>query len=255
MQKNNKTETAPLNEEDTYFVEAFLHEMEQNDLDNSKENNQIFKLPALRGMCGDLFFAGQETTSNTLKFIFLYMIVFPEVQTKMQEELDKEIGDNEKGTKRVTLADRAKLPYTNAVINESQRFCNLLPINLAHKATKDVQIGGFKIAKGTVIVPNISNVLYDDKIFPEPHKFMPDRFLEDGQLKKVEEFIPFGIGKRQCMGESLARAELFLFTTNLFYLFKISAVDPEKPPSLNKETGFTVSPMHYSCRVEHRKQF
>uniref|UniRef100_A0A915EP10 Cytochrome P450 n=1 Tax=Ditylenchus dipsaci TaxID=166011 RepID=A0A915EP10_9BILA len=155
---------SPLNEEDTYFVEAFLHEMEQNDLDNSKENNQIFKLPALRGMCGDLFFAGQETTSNTLKFIFLYMIVFPEVQTKMQEELDKEIGDNEEGTKRVTLADRAKLPYTNAVINESQRFCNLLPINLAHKTTKDVEIGGFKIAKGTVIVPNISNVLYDDKV-------------------------------------------------------------------------------------------
>uniref|UniRef100_A0A915EMX1 Cytochrome P450 n=1 Tax=Ditylenchus dipsaci TaxID=166011 RepID=A0A915EMX1_9BILA len=85
---------------------------------------------------------------------------------------------------------------------------------------------------------------------------MPERFLENEQLKKVEEFIPFGIGKRQCMGESLARAELFLFTTNLFYLLsKISAVDPKKPPSLNKETGFTVSPMHYSCRVEHRKQF
>uniref|UniRef100_A0A915D5W9 Cytochrome P450 n=1 Tax=Ditylenchus dipsaci TaxID=166011 RepID=A0A915D5W9_9BILA len=92
------------------------------------------------------------------------MIVFPEVQTKMQEELDRKIGDNEQGTKRVTLADRAKLPYTNAVISESQRLCNLLPMNLSHKATKDVEIGGFKIAKGTVIVPNISNVLYDDKL-------------------------------------------------------------------------------------------
>uniref|UniRef100_A0A915D5T3 Cytochrome P450 n=1 Tax=Ditylenchus dipsaci TaxID=166011 RepID=A0A915D5T3_9BILA len=71
---------------------------------------------------------------------------------------------------------------------------------------------------------------------------MPERFLENEQLKKVEEFIPFSLGKRQCIGESLARAELFLFSANLFYLFKISAVNPEKPPSINKESGFTVSP-------------
>uniref|UniRef100_A0A915ELC2 Cytochrome P450 n=1 Tax=Ditylenchus dipsaci TaxID=166011 RepID=A0A915ELC2_9BILA len=174
--------------------------MEQSDLNSDNQEDKFFNLPALKGLCMDLFFAGQETTSYTLQFIFLYMIVFPEVRTKMQEELDKEIGDNEEGTKRVTLADRAKLPYTNAVICESQRLCNLVPMNIHTELQKMWK-----------------------SIFPEPHKFMPERFLENEQLKRIEEFIPFGIGKRQCMGESLARAELFLFTTNLFYLFKVSA--------------------------------
>uniref|UniRef100_A0A915DKD4 Cytochrome P450 n=1 Tax=Ditylenchus dipsaci TaxID=166011 RepID=A0A915DKD4_9BILA len=70
----------------------------------------------------------------------------------------------------------------------------------------------------------ISSVLYDEKIFAEPNKFMPERFIENGQLKKCEELIPFSLGKRQCLGESLARAELFLFTSNLFYLYKIGAL-------------------------------
>uniref|UniRef100_A0A915E4P5 Cytochrome P450 n=1 Tax=Ditylenchus dipsaci TaxID=166011 RepID=A0A915E4P5_9BILA len=187
----------------------------------------------------ELFVAGQETTSSTLKFV---------------EELDREVGDNEQGTKRISLADKAKLPYTNAVINETQRFCNLLPTNLLHRTTKEVEIAGFHIAKGTQIVPVISTVLYDEKIFPQPHKFMPERFIQNGQLKKCEELIPFSIGRRQCMGESLARAELFLFTANLFYMYKISAVDPSHLPSLSKNPGLTVSPVDYNCRLERRKQ-
>ncbi|KAI1705406.1 cytochrome p450 domain-containing protein [Ditylenchus destructor] len=235
-------------DEDTYFVDAFLKEIEER-----KTDDPYFNIDSLRGLCQDLFIAGQETSANTLKFLILYMIRFPEVQSKMQEELDNVAADDEDGNRHIGLIDRAKLPYTNAVINETQRFCNLLPINLIHKTTRDVQIAGYKIPEGTRITPMISCVLYDKKIFPKPNEFIPERFLENGQLKKCEELIPFSIGKRQCMGESLARMELFLFTANIFYKFKISAVDERHPPTLEKRPGFTVGPIDYKCRIEQRK--
>uniref|UniRef100_A0A915DW26 Cytochrome P450 n=1 Tax=Ditylenchus dipsaci TaxID=166011 RepID=A0A915DW26_9BILA len=131
--------------------------------------------------------------------------------------------------------NKSSLPYTNAVINECQRLCNLFPENLPHRTTRDVVICGHQIAKGTLIVPQICCVLYDEQLFPNAQELIPERFLDSqGQLKKCEELIPFSIGKRQCLGESLARMELFLFAANLFNHFEITPVDPMKPPSTEK---------------------
>uniref|UniRef100_A0A915EJP4 Cytochrome P450 n=1 Tax=Ditylenchus dipsaci TaxID=166011 RepID=A0A915EJP4_9BILA len=152
-------------EEDTYFIKAFIQEMEQQ-----KHTPKLMRkknIANLRGLCEDLFVGGMDTTSNTMNFLILYMVVFPEVQAKMQEELDQVMGDNEDGKKLICLADKAKLPYTNAVINESQRLVNLGPIILIHRTTKDVVIGGYAVKKGARIVPQVSSVLYDEKIFPK----------------------------------------------------------------------------------------
>uniref|UniRef100_A0A915CM23 Cytochrome P450 n=1 Tax=Ditylenchus dipsaci TaxID=166011 RepID=A0A915CM23_9BILA len=166
--RRKEAEKSSFKEDDTYFVDAFLHEIEirKSLSGNTDEEDKLFNHESLRGLCHDLFNAGQETTANTLNFVILYMIVYPEKQTKMQEELDRIMGDNEGGTRRVSLADKSKLPYTNAVINETQRFCNLVPLNLIHRTTKDVECAGFKLPKGTRITPMISTVLYDQKIFP-----------------------------------------------------------------------------------------
>ena len=101
-------------------------------------------------------------------------------------------------------------------------MANLLPLNLIHKTTRDVTIRGYLIPKNTCIVPQIGAVLFDETIFPEPESFKPERFLnENRELKKIEEFCPFSVGKRQCLGESLARMELFLILANLFNQFKV----------------------------------
>ena len=100
-----------------------------------------------------------ETTSNTLYWGVLYILHNPEVARKMRQELDKHIG----GDRIVTMDDKARLHYVNATINEIQRLANLLPNNLMHTTTKEVEIEGYKIPADTVIIAQISSVMYDEK--------------------------------------------------------------------------------------------
>ncbi|KAL3067821.1 hypothetical protein niasHS_016787 [Heterodera schachtii] len=160
----------------------------------------------------------QETTSTTLNFLVLYLLLDQRVQQKMQKELDgfciekEERNETEgKGAKMmIKTADRPKLPYVNAVINllplinwnEAQQMCNLLPLNLPHRTLADVQIvtgrgANFRLGRGTIIVPQISCVLFDEQVFPNSRRFLPERFLnQKGQLERFEELILFGFGKR-----------------------------------------------------------
>lgn len=196
-----------------------------------------------------MFIAGQETTSNTIIFAIIYALNHPEKLKNLYNELDKVIGND----RRITLGDKNSLPYCNAFIYESQRLVNLLASNLPHKLLKDVEIRGYKIPKGTVIIPQISTILFDDKVFPDPLNFIPERFIdENGDLKKIDEFIPFSMGKRQCLGESLAKMELYLIITNFFNHFNITPLNEEKLPSMKKIRGITVQPYPFECNITKR---
>ncbi|CAJ0570877.1 unnamed protein product, partial [Mesorhabditis spiculigera] len=156
-------------------------------------------------------------------------------EPKMHEELDRVIGSD----RMITMADKNDLPYVNAVVNEAQRVANLLPQNLQRKLLEDTVIGGHPIKAGTVVMPQISTVLYDERVFPDPYTFKPERFINsDGSLKKYDELVPFSVGKRQCVGEGLAKVELFLFVANLFQRFKFSA---KQTPSMVKNRGQVVT--------------
>ncbi|KAI1700079.1 cytochrome p450 domain-containing protein [Ditylenchus destructor] len=230
------------------FVGSYLRAKQQS---NGKVNDGsiLFRDDALLHFCLDLWNAGQETTSTTLSFAILYLLLDVDVQSKMQKELDSVVAADEK----VIIAHKSRLPYTNAVINEIQRMCNLLPQNLYHRTMRDVELNGYLLPKTTNVVPQISCVLLDEKIFPEPHRFKPERFLDkNDQLLKVEELIPFSIGKRICLGESLARMELFLLIANIFHTFQVRPVDPLNPPTAEKIPGFTVRPAPYKVRLELR---
>uniref|UniRef100_A0A915E9B5 Unspecific monooxygenase n=1 Tax=Ditylenchus dipsaci TaxID=166011 RepID=A0A915E9B5_9BILA len=210
-----------LNEPPTDYVAAFLKKKAKQD---KLGEPHYYTISQLKSMCFDLWLAGQETTSTTLAW---------------------------GGDRQITLADRPNLPFTNAVVNETQRVCNLLPQNIFHKTTKDVTIYGHLIKKGTCILPQISAVLCNDDIFQNAEKFNPNRFLDvNGQLKKCDELIPFGVGKRQCLGEALARMELFLILANIFNTFKVSAC--ETPPSLTRSYGGTVQCPPYLCKMQRR---
>ncbi|NXW94718.1 CP2J6 protein, partial [Alopecoenas beccarii] len=109
--------------------------------------------------------------------------------------------------------------YTNAVIHEVQRKGNISPFGAPRMAVKDTVVDGFCIPKGTGVLTNFTSVFFDKNEWKTPDTFNPEHFLKDGQFWRRESFIPFSIGKRSCLGELLARTELFLFFTALLQKF------------------------------------
>uniref|UniRef100_A0A914WU73 Cytochrome P450 n=1 Tax=Plectus sambesii TaxID=2011161 RepID=A0A914WU73_9BILA len=236
------------NAEPTDFVQAFLKEMHQTKADDAKQGN--YCMLQLKNVCFDLWIAGMETTITTLRWGALHMIHNPDIQAKIQAEIDEHITDD----REIQMSDKNALPYTMAAVNEMQRTANILAQNLFHKTTRDTTIRGYKIEKGTVCLPQISAVHLDPKLFPNPERFDPTRYLNaDGSPKKVDALIPFSVGKRQCLGESLARMELFLVFANLLRKFKLSATPGEKLPSLEPRMGITVQPHAFKCCIEVRR--
>lgn len=138
---------------------------------------------------------------------------------------------------------------------EIQRCGNIVPLSVFHATTKDTTLNGYFIPKDTTVFPNLWAVLMDPTFFPEPEKFNPERFLTDDgkELKKnMDGFIPFSIGKRMCLGENLARHELFIVLTNLIWHFQFD-FDPKLPvPSFDAVLGFTLSPKPYTLRMKTR---
>ncbi|XP_061593601.1 cytochrome P450 2J6-like isoform X2 [Cololabis saira] len=139
----------------------------------------------------DLFVAGSETTSTTLRWAFLYMAKYPEIQEKVQEEIDRVIGQS----RDPTMEDRTNMPYTDAVIHEVQRMGNILPLSLPHTTSKDVQLGGYTIPKGVTVIPNLASALFDKNEWEMPLTFNPGNFLnEEGKFVRPAAFIPFSAG-------------------------------------------------------------
>lgn len=118
---------------------------------------------------------------------------------------------------------------------EVMRFSTLIPMGVIHTALEDVEFHGYTIPKGTLLMPNLYCVMKDPKIWGDPETFRPSRFLSpDGKSTvKNEAFLPFSIGKRVCLGESLARDELFLFLTTLFQTFRVTTVPGAPKPTLD----------------------
>ncbi|CAN9500603.1 unnamed protein product [Ophioblennius macclurei] len=225
------------------YIDAFLIEMGETE---DKESG--FELDNLCACVLDLFGAGTETTATTLNWALLYMIYYPDIQEKVQAEIDAVIGSS----RPPAMSDREKLPYTDAVIHEVQRMGNIIPLNVIHMANKDTTLDKYTIPKGTMIIPTLNAVLNDKSVWETPHSFNPQHFLdEDGKFRKREAFLPFSTGKRMCLGEPLAKMELFLFFTSLLQRFTLSPPPGEKP-SLEYILGATRCPKPYRLCAQPR---
>lgn len=196
----------------------------------------------------DLIFGGTETLSSSIRFAFLLLMKHPHITAKVQEEIDNVIGRH----RSPCMQDRNHMPYTNAMVHEVQRFIDLSPNNLAHELTCDTKFRDYFIPKGTTVMTSLTSVLYDSKEFPNPETFDPGHFLDgNGNFKKSDYFMPFSAGKRMCVGESLARMELFLFLTTILQNFKLkSLVDPADIDITPVYSGFSsVPPTYQMCFI------
>ncbi|NXG13145.1 CP2DH protein, partial [Grallaria varia] len=227
------------------LTDAFLKEMEKGKA--AEENG--FHYNNLRLVTADLFAAGSETTNTTLRWALLFMLLHPEIQSKVQAEIDNVIGRE----RSPTMKDQVSMPYTNAVIHEVQRCGDIIPVGLPHLTYRDTELQGFFIPKGTTVITNLSSVLKDESVWERPNEFYPEHFLDaNGQFVKPEAFLPFSAGRRACPGEQLARMELFLFFTTL--LQKFTFVIPEDQPRPREDSHFalTNSPHPYLLQAVPR---
>uniref|UniRef100_A0A8C2ZM63 Cytochrome P450 2K1-like n=1 Tax=Cyclopterus lumpus TaxID=8103 RepID=A0A8C2ZM63_CYCLU len=189
------------------FVDSFL--VKKQNLEESGNTNSHFHNENLLVTVLNLFAAGTDTTATTLRWGLLFMAKYPKIQGKEIKVI---------GSRQAQVEDRKNLPYTDAVIHETQRMGNIVPMSLPHQTSQD-------------------------KTFP---------CLIHGKFLKRDAFMPFSAGRRACLGESLAKMELFIFFTTLMQQFRFTA-----PPGVSEEeldltpcVSFTRSPSpHKLCAV------
>uniref|UniRef100_A0AC11DT99 Uncharacterized protein n=1 Tax=Ovis aries TaxID=9940 RepID=A0AC11DT99_SHEEP len=175
---------------------------------------------------------------------------------KSQESVHKEIDQVIGSDRPPALDDRAQMPYTDAVIHEIQRFADLIPIGVPHTVIKDTHFRGYILPKGTEVYPILSSALHDSRYFEKPDDFNPAHFLDaSGAVKKNDAFMPFSIGKRICLGEGIARTELFLFFTTILQNFSVaSPMAPEDIDLTPQETGVGNVPPNYQIQFLPRQR-
>ncbi|XP_060639367.2 cytochrome P450 2C19-like [Anolis sagrei] len=196
------------------YIDSFLFKMEQ-EKNNPKTE---FTRDNLMMTVYDIFFAATETTSTSLRYTLMILLEHPAVEAKVQEEIDQVIGRE----RPPAMKDRLGMHYTEAVLHEAQRFLSLIPLGFTRIAKKDMELGGFKIPKGATLYPILSSALHDPTQFKNPYQFDPGHFLDEkGEFKKNGADMPFSAGKRNCLGEGLARMQLFLYITTILQSFRL----------------------------------
>ncbi|XP_053316446.1 cytochrome P450 2B19-like [Spea bombifrons] len=227
------------------LIDVFLVKQQEE----KSKKNLYFHNDNLTMLAVDLFIAGMETTSSTLRWGLLLMMKYPDIQRKVQNEIERVIGSAQPQAEH-----RKKMPYTDAVIHEIQRFANIAPANLPHMTTQDVTFKGYFIPKNTQIIPLLTSVLKDKAHFEKPDQFYPEHFLDcEGNFVKNEAFMPFSAGRRICPGETLAKMELFLFFIRLLQNFTFQPT-PGAVLDLIPEVGFTATPKLYYMRALPRSE-
>ncbi|XP_040110020.1 LOW QUALITY PROTEIN: cytochrome P450 2B11-like [Oryx dammah] len=176
-----------------------------------------------------LLFPGPETSSTTLRYGFLFILIYLHIAGGIHKEIDQVIGSY-----RPPAPDgRAQMPHTDAVIHEIQRSADLLPICVSHMVTKNAHFRGYVLPNGTAVYPILSSALHDPGYFEKPDAFNPDHFLE-----------------------GIACTDLFLFFTITLQNFSVaSPMTSEDTDQTPQESGVgRVSPVYKIQFLQHQRK-
>ncbi|XP_059095755.1 cytochrome P450 2B4-like isoform X2 [Tigriopus californicus] len=231
------------------FIDAYLKKIQDTTDPTSSFHEQRGEVN-MRNSMFDLFIAGMDTTATTLSWGLIYMMKWPEIQVKVRNEIARVIGNA-----TPSLNHRSKTPYVEATLLEIQRLACIVP--WGPRATlEDVQLGPYIIPKNTHVLYIIQNLTHNSSFFPDPYHFNPERFLSDDGTKFIrdERVATFGLGKRKCPGENMARMELYLFFVTLMKNFEFTSVVHPKDMNLVGDLGLVMEPKPCSTSIKIIKQ-
>ncbi|CAK8698283.1 unnamed protein product [Clavelina lepadiformis] len=227
------------------FVDAYLYEIRHG----AGKTDPGFSNTQLLACVRDIFMAGTETTSGSLYWAVLAILNYPEYYKLLLEEVDRALG----GSKRVDMSLKNEMPFTCAFIQEIWRVCSPAPFGAPHKAQSDTEVLGYCIPKGYSIYANIWGVHNDPNTWKDPDKFNPHRHIDtDGKFIRSNKIIPFSVGPRVCLGESLARMEMFLVFIRLLQNFDFTSATNPLPSVLEGRQMLTYTPQTYRVIVKER---
>ncbi|EJD46777.1 cytochrome P450 [Auricularia subglabra TFB-10046 SS5] len=207
----------------------------------------------IKDACAVSYLGGSDTSVGTLVAFVMAMVLWPEYQRKAQAELDRVLGD-----RLPDFADRAVLPYVEAIVRETYRRYPAGPLGIPHAVDEDDVYDGYFIRSGSTVMVNVWDVMHDETTYPEPETFNPDRWLKDGRINTAVQdprIVVFGLGRRICPGRHFADASVFIIVATVLKCFDIGKHvenGEEVPPSGEIHTGIASCPVPFRCAITPR---
>lgn len=216
----------------------------------------------------DTLAGGIDTTAATMEWLYYILCNNPETGMRAQEELDRVIGPD----RLPTWKDRPNLPYLNAVMLELMRYKHFAPFGLPHMTQCDTTCLGYNIPAGAQVMINFGAANLDKNAWKEPLKWRPERFLEEekdlamsgpngihdalfGDIKPTPEshkYIPFGAGKRKCVGVAIGRVVLWLKVATHLHCFNFESATGKPVNTDDEYFGVTLTPVKAPLKISAR---
>ncbi|KAI0348499.1 cytochrome P450 [Trametopsis cervina] len=240
------------------FTAAQLEMMPPNNSGIETEDEEL-----LKNVAGMVYAGGADTTVNAVLSFFAGVLTHPEVQVKAQAEIDRVIGHN----RLPTLDDRKDLPYIDGVLWESlrwnpahSRYSPVIPLGIPRELMEDDEYRGYFIPKGTTVMPNQWAILHNEKVYPDPFKFDPDRYLNEERNRELGinelPMAAFGFGRRQCPGRFLAMDLVWLTAATVLATYNIKEpLDNDgRPvmPQIEYQPRMLSGPKPFQCTIVPR---
>ncbi|KAM9187415.1 cytochrome P450 1B1 [Dugong dugon] len=233
------------------MMDAFILLAGKEATKGSSDSGSRLDLEYVPSTITDIFGASQDTLSTALQWLLLLFTRYPEVQARVQAELDQVVGRD----RLPCMDDQPNLPYIMAFIYEAMRFSSFVPITIPHATTTNASVLGYHIPKDTVVFVNQWSMNHDPVKWPNPEEFNPARFLDkDGFIDKnlASNVMIFSMGRRRCIGEELSKVQLFLFFSILAHQCNFRA-NPDEPSEMDFSYGLTIKPKSFKINVTLRE--
>jgi cytochrome P450 len=237
------------------FVSRLLHDHENGGKETKNGNETKSKslnseeIQAIKHTAASLYTGGADTTVSTMQAFFLAMATNPSVQLKAQEEIDRVIGSSP--TRLPTFSDRHQLPYLSAIVEEAQRWHPIATMGLPHATDKEDTISGYRIPKGSLLLPAIWWFTRDPAVYHDAEVFKPERFLEPCNEPYATN-VTFGFGRRVCPGRVFADASLFLTFAQSLAVFDVKRGVDDAGKEVELVHGFTEGVLSHPTPFEVR---
>ncbi|RZC45027.1 hypothetical protein C5167_037976 [Papaver somniferum] len=196
------------------MLDVFLDYKSDKKDDELKEFSRV----DIKGMLSDMFVAGTDTSSSTVEWGMTEILRKPEVYKKILAELDEVVGKD----RFVEESDISKLTYFQAAVKETFRLHPGVPLLIPRRTNEATDVCGYNVPKHAIVFVNVWGMARDEKVWPEPYEFKPERFLGSELDVKGQDFeiLPFGTGRRSCVGMPLGHRMVHYSLASLLHAFE-----------------------------------